>query len=113
MSQYAVILICSGIIPLILSLWPPLGIYRHWKALVVSLGSVIAVFGTWDIYAVSRGHWFFDPDGVFPFRFINLPLEEALFFVVIPFCCIFTWEAVIYLTKRIPFQSNSTGDTRA
>jgi hypothetical protein len=31
-------------------------------------------------------------------RILNCP-EEVLFFVVIPFCCIFTWEPSFYLLK--------------
>jgi len=39
--------------------------------------------------------------GVWRLRIINLPLEEILFFPVITFCCIFTWEALKYLKHRI------------
>jgi len=93
-------LVIAGILPLILSFWPALKFYRHWRALIYTLGLIILIFGAWDVFATWRGHWYFNPQGVFALRIINLPVEEVLFFIVIPFCCIFTWEALKYL-KRI------------
>ncbi|MDD5254822.1 MAG: lycopene cyclase domain-containing protein [Candidatus Omnitrophica bacterium] len=101
MSPYMLVLLFSISIPFVLSFYPPLKFYRKPRALAASIAAVLAVFGAWDVFAVWRGHWHFDPAGVFPMRVINLPLEEALFFVVIPFCCIFTWEAMKYLTQRM------------
>lgn len=101
MSKYALVLIVSGIVPFVLSFYPPLKFWRNLKVLVFSIGVVIIVFGAWDIVATWRGHWYFNPSGVWGMRIINLPVEEWLFFVVIPFCCIFTWEALKYIKSRI------------
>ncbi|MDD5255847.1 MAG: lycopene cyclase domain-containing protein [Candidatus Omnitrophica bacterium] len=95
------ILLISGSVPFLLSFYPPLKFYRKPLALAASIAVVLAVFGAWDVFAVWRGHWYFDPGAVFSMRVINLPLEETLFFVVIPFCCIFTWEAMKYLIQRM------------
>lgn len=101
MSKYMLILIVSGIVPLILSFWPPLKFYRNLKGLALSLGLILLIFGGWDVWATYRGHWYFNSRGVWPFKIINLPLEEVLFFLVIPFCCIFTWEAINYIKGRL------------
>ena len=101
MSQYALVLIISGFMPFVLSFFPPLKIYSNIRALVLSLGLITLIFGTWDIWAVSRGHWYFNSQSVGKARIVNLPLEEVLFFVVIPFCCIFTWEVIKYFQKKI------------
>lgn len=70
-------------------------VYRRWRRLVLTLLPVLAVFLAWDIAAIAAGHWGFDPAAltgvVLPGR---LPLEEALFFVVIPTCAILGFEAV-------------------
>lgn len=100
MSKYIYILILSGCIPFILSFWPPLKFYRNKKALTLSILITLIIFGIWDIYATSRNHWSFNPNGVWPIKLINLPIEEILFFIVIPFCCIFTWEAIKYIKNR-------------
>jgi len=94
------VLILAFSVPFFLSFFPPLKFYRNFRAYILSNLLVLLIFGGWDIFATYRGHWSFSPDGVYPFRIINLPLEEALFFIVIPFCCIFTWEAFLYLKKR-------------
>ncbi|MBN2119517.1 MAG: lycopene cyclase domain-containing protein [Candidatus Omnitrophica bacterium] len=101
MSKYMWVLILSGSFPFVLSFWPDLKFWRNWRALVLSLFLVVVIFGLWDVFATYRGHWHFDKDAVYPLRLINLPLEEVLFFVVIPFCCIFTWEVIKYFKKKI------------
>ena len=101
MSQYLLVLILSGIVPVIVSFWPPLAFYRNGKARCCSLALIVLIFGGWDVLATGRGHWWFNPAGVYAVRIINLPVEEVLFFVVIPFCCIFTWEALLFIRRKI------------
>jgi lycopene cyclase domain-containing protein len=101
MSKYASALLISLIFPLLLSFWPPLNFYRNLRALFLSLFSVTALFGAWDVFATWRGHWYFDPRAVWPARLAGLPIEEWLFFPVISFCCIFTWEALKYIKGRL------------
>jgi len=95
------VLLCSGAVPFALSFWPGLRLYRNLAAMASSIAVVLLVFGGWDVYATWRGHWYFNPSAVWGFRIINLPLEEVLFFVVIPFCCIFTWETLQYMKQRM------------
>lgn len=99
MSQYMWVLILSGIVPFAFSFWPGLEFWQKRRALAGSIAVVFVLFGAWDVIATARGHWLFHPQKVWPLRIINLPLEEVLFFVVIPFCCIFTWEVIQYFWK--------------
>jgi len=101
MSRYALVLLYAGIGPLLLSFFPPLRFYRNILALFLSIGITILLFGAWDVFATWRGHWYFASDSVWGIYIINLPLEEWLFFVVIPFCCIFSWEAINYLASKL------------
>jgi lycopene cyclase domain-containing protein len=70
-------------------------VYARWPRLIVAVLPVVAVFGGWDIAAIHAGWWHYDARylvGVtLPGR---LPLEELLFFVVIPTCAVLTLEAV-------------------
>jgi lycopene cyclase domain-containing protein len=70
-------------------------VYARWPRLLVALLPVVAIFGAWDIAAIHARWWRYDPGylvGVtLPGR---LPLEELLFFVVIPTCAVLTLEAV-------------------
>ncbi len=82
-----------GTLPL--ELWLGVRVYRQWRRLLLTLLPVVAVFLVWDLYAIAAGHWDFDssqllgvvlPGGV--------PLEELLFFVVVPTCALLAFEAV-------------------
>lgn len=71
------------------------GVLRRWKRALSSILPVAALFVGWDAYAIAQGHWFFDRDqilGIFgPF---GIPLEEYLFFIVVPLAALLTIEAV-------------------
>ena len=70
-------------------------VYRRWRRLLLALAPVAAVFVVWDLYAISRGHWSFDAKRTTHVLLPgNLPLEELVFFVVVPIAAILTLEAV-------------------
>jgi len=70
-------------------------VYARWPRLLLTLAPVVVAFGAWDIAEIHAGAWSYDPrylvDVTLPGR---LPLEELLFFVVIPTCALLTFEAV-------------------
>lgn len=71
------------------------GVYRRPTRLAVALLPVAAVFLIWDVIAVAGGVWWFNP--IYLTGIIapgDLPLEEVLFFVVIPLCGLLTYNAV-------------------
>ena len=51
-------------------------------------------FLLWDAL-VTGAHWNFNPKYVSGLKIINLPIEEILFFITVPFACLFTWEMII------------------
>lgn len=71
------------------------GVLRQWRRLLLTLVPVALVFGGWDVAAIAAHHWSYDraqTTGVLlPGR---LPLEELLFFIVVPLCAILGFEAV-------------------
>jgi lycopene cyclase domain-containing protein len=77
------------------------GVLRQWRRLLLTLAPVVAVFAVWDLLAIAAGHWTFDPAQmtgvVFPG---GLPLDELLFFVVVPVCAILGFEAVRKVLDR-------------
>ncbi len=70
-------------------------VLRRWCRLLLTLAPVVGVFTAWDVWAIHRHHWRYDAGqtvGVLlPGR---LPLEELLFFLVVPGCAVLTFEAV-------------------
>ena len=82
-----------GTLPL--ELWLKVGVYRRWRRLLLTLLPVVAVFVVWDLYAIDAGHWTFDPAQILGVELPGgLPLEELLFFVVVPTCSVLAYEAV-------------------
>jgi lycopene cyclase domain-containing protein len=70
-------------------------VYRRTLRLALSIIPVLVIFTIWDIYAISQGHWKFDPRYVTGIIAVaNVPLEEILFFIVIPICAVLTLEGV-------------------
>ena len=49
-------------------------------------------FVLWDVLAVDAGHWAFGLSHMMEWRIGNQPVEEILFFIVIPFFGLTLWE---------------------
>ena len=70
-------------------------VYRQWRRLVLTLLPVVAVFVTWDLFAINAGQWSFDKTQLLGVLLPgDLPLEEVLFFLVVPTASLLALEAV-------------------
>jgi lycopene cyclase domain-containing protein len=69
-------------------------VYARRRQLLLTLLPVFVVFTTWDVLAIRAGHWAYDPRQTTGVHVGNVPLEELLFFLVIPTCAILAYEAV-------------------
>ena len=98
--EYLLLLLLIVGVPAVLSRDPNLDLVRYPVQLVGSVATVSLLFWVWDVVAASRGHWFWNPAYVLGITILGLPLEEWLFFPVISFVSIFTWESVRYFLKR-------------
>jgi lycopene cyclase domain-containing protein len=71
------------------------GVLKQFKRVALAIAPVAFLFIAWDKYAIANDHWFFDRDqilGIYgPFC---IPLEEYLFFIVVPIAALMTIEAV-------------------
>ena len=73
-------------------------VYARWRRLLLALVPELVVFVVWELYAVSHHHWAYDPAQVLPPRVGGMPVEELLFFVVVPVCAVLALEAVRTVT---------------
>ena len=70
-------------------------VYARWRRLLAALVPVVVLFCAWDLYAIAAGHWTFDPERTTGVLLPGgLPLDEVLFFVVVPIAAVLTLEAV-------------------
>jgi len=76
-------------------------VLRRWRRLALTIAIVVVAFGTWDALAIRAGHWSFDPHQITGVRLPgHVPIEEVLFFVVVPLCTICGFEAVRGVLRR-------------
>jgi lycopene cyclase domain-containing protein len=90
----------SILFPFAFSFYPKANFSKKWKYLWPAIFITALIFILWDITFTQRGVWGFNPKYVIGVYFFNLPLEEVLFFVCIPYACVFLYEALKYLVKK-------------
>lgn len=71
------------------------GVLKQVKRMLLTIAPVAFLFIAWDKYAIAHGHWFFDKDQILGiYGPWCIPLEEYLFFIVVPIAALMTIEAV-------------------
>jgi lycopene cyclase domain-containing protein len=93
MQQYTYLLInfFTVIICFIFSFHHKIKFNRYFGAFLSASLIVGAVFVIWDAWFTKIGVWWFNDRYLLGIRFAGLPLEELLFFICIPFACLFTY----------------------
>lgn len=76
----------------------------QWYALFPALLISAIVFLVWDIWFTQIGVWEFNPRYVVGIFFFDLPIEEWMFFFIVPFACVFIYEVLIYFFPKDFFQ---------
>lgn len=100
MSTYLIINILIILFPLILSFEKNLKYYKKIPNLIFSILIVSTAYIIWDVFATKRGDWAFDPEHLLGIYFLGLPLEEILFFITVPYSCVFIYETVKFYLKE-------------
>ncbi|WP_345006508.1 lycopene cyclase domain-containing protein [Snuella lapsa] len=94
-SLYLLLNLGSLSIPLIFSFHPRLKFYQYWKSLSMGLLVSFLIFIPWDIIFTVNGIWGFNANYFLNIKLFHLPLEEWLFFICIPYACVFTHYALL------------------
>ncbi|MEV7629897.1 lycopene cyclase domain-containing protein [Actinoplanes sp. NPDC089786] len=103
MRHFSYLFVLAGCLVAALWLEPVLkvGVLRQGRRLLLTVLPVLLVFVLWDLAAIAAGHWTFDPGQTTGVLFPGgLPLDEVLFFVVVPVCAILGFEAVRKVLKK-------------
>nr|WP_298001725.1 lycopene cyclase domain-containing protein [uncultured Flavobacterium sp.] len=67
-------------------------LFHHYFGAYIKAAILVAVpFIIWDVFFTAKGVWWFNTDYTLGIVIAGLPLEEWLFFICIPFSCVFTY----------------------
>ncbi|MEU7902348.1 lycopene cyclase domain-containing protein [Actinoplanes sp. NPDC049118] len=103
MRHLAYLSVLAGCLVAALWLEPVLkvNVLRRWRRLLLTLLPVVVVFVLWDLAAIAAGHWTFDPGQTTGILLPGgLPIDEVLFFLVVPTCAILGFEATRAVLRR-------------
>lgn len=107
MSKYLLINIIIIIFPLIGSTILHKYTLKKLISFFISFISVGVPFIIWDSVATKRGDWLFNSKYVNTLRIFDIPIEEILFFITVPYACLFLYEVIKFFVfdskvKRLP-----------
>jgi lycopene cyclase domain-containing protein len=96
------------IFPFLFSFYPKANFSKKWKYLWPAILIPALFFIFWDESFTKMGVWGFNPKYISGIYLFHLPIEEILFFVCVPYACVFTYEAVNYLSGKNHLQDYQT-----
>lgn len=100
MSLYLAVELCALAIPLAFSFDRKVAYFRMWPFLLPAILINAVLFIGLDIYFTSKGTWGFNPEYHSRLVIAGLPVEELLFFIIIPYCSLFVhYVFVAYLPR--------------
>lgn len=91
-------------VPLAFSFDRKVRFVRFWPALFPAIAVMMALFIPWDIAFTERGIWGFNEAYLSGIWIAGIPLEEWLFFICIPYACIFTYESLKFYVPNPPWR---------
>lgn len=108
MSLYLWIDLLSISVPFLVSFHPRLQLHKKWIPLFLALIISMIPYIIWDHYFTVKGYWGFNEEYLLGLSLFQLPLEEWLFFIFIPYACIFTHYALLELKPNFKVSDLAT-----
>lgn len=101
MAQYEYLILMAACVAITLPLEFVLRarVYRRLWLTVPTILVVVGIFGAWDLLGIARDHWTYNPEFITGIHLGIIPLEELVFFVVIPLCALLSYEGVTTVLK--------------
>jgi lycopene cyclase domain-containing protein len=97
---YLFLMIFTVFVPLLRSFENRVAYYKSFGSLFKATAIVGAFFIVWDIWFTDMGVWGFNATYLTGLNLVNLPIEEWLFFVAVPFSCVFIYRVLNYFIQK-------------
>lgn len=97
---YLLLDVFSILFPFALSFDKKVAFFKTWKYLFPAIFITSVFFIFWDILFTSKGVWGFNENFITGLYVFNLPVEEVLFFICVPYSCVFIYEVLKAYVKR-------------
>lgn len=107
MSTYLWINLLAISVPLLVSFHPRVKLYKKWKSLWIAIVLALIPFIIWDVYFTEKAFWGFNEVYLIGIYLLGLPIEEWLFFICIPYACVFTHYALLDLNSKRMLKAKS------
>ncbi len=104
MEKYYYLLIdfFTILFPFLLSFDKKVAFYKSWPQIIKGLLVGGIIFLIWDHFFTVQHIWSFNSKYITGLHIASLPIEEVLFFILIPYACLFIWHCVeAYFPKSI------------
>lgn len=82
---YITILVIILILTILLEYKYHIHLYKSIKERITITLTIFILSIIWDYYATYKQHWIFPGPGLIGFRIFGLPIEEFLFFLILPY----------------------------
>ncbi len=102
---YLIILLASIAAPIGLSFDKKVAFYKNLKYVLPAILITAIIFWIWDVRFTASEVWSFNPKYTIGFSIIGMPIEEWLFFIVIPYCCMFIYEVLKFYLEKFEFSN--------
>ena len=94
-TLYLLLNLGSVSVPFLYSFHPRLKLHKRFLWIFISILLTMFIFIPWDVIFTMSGIWGFNDTYFLGCKFLSLPIEEWLFFICIPFACVFTHYALL------------------
>jgi lycopene cyclase domain-containing protein len=93
---YLLINFLTIIVPFLFSFGRRMQFYKQWRHFLPAMLTAAFVFWVWDYFAVLAGLWWYNPLYITGAVVTNLPVEELLFFITVPYSSVFIYHTIQY-----------------
>ena len=93
-NTYLYLNILTVLGPLLLSFDKKVAFYKDWKYFLYAMLPTSLAYIIWDIIATKTLVWKFNGEFLLGINIVNLPVEEYIFFLVVPYACLFIYACL-------------------